>query len=192
MNTDYQNSKRYLGYMHELEHNLNILDNETKDDILKELASHIYESMCMQQDKILSEEERLDKVLTQLGSPAKIAQLYISEARLKKNLIKGNPFKIVKYASLCILRTGKYLISGILYLFSIIFLLLSILKVFIPNSIGFFYNHEQFFIGYTSEINSSMNDIIGYWFIPISLILSSILYLIGTTLIKRNILKKQL
>ena len=114
MNTDYQNSKRYLGYMHELEHNLNILDNETKDDILKELASHIYESMCMQQDKILSEEERLDKVLTQLGSPAKIAQLYISEARLKKNLIKGNPFKIVKYASLCILRTGKYLISGIL------------------------------------------------------------------------------
>lgn len=84
MNTDYQNSKRYLGYMHELEHNLNILDNETKDDILKELASHIYESMCMQQDKILSEEERLDNVLTQLGSPAKIAQLYISEARLKK------------------------------------------------------------------------------------------------------------
>lgn len=51
MNTDYQNSKQYLGYMHELKHNLNILDNETKDDILNELASHIYESMCMLQDK---------------------------------------------------------------------------------------------------------------------------------------------
>lgn len=146
--------------------------------------------MCMLQDKTLSEKERLDKVLTQLGSPTKIAQLYISEARLKKNLIKGNPFKIVKYASFCMLRTGKYLISGILYLFSIIFLILSILKVFIPNSIGFFYNHKQFFIGYTSEINSSLNDILGCWFIPISLILSGILYLIGTTLIKRNILKK--
>lgn len=192
MNTDYQNSKQYLGYMHELKHNLNILDNETKDDILNELASHIYESMCMLQDKKLSEEERLGKVLSQLGNPTKIAQLYISEARLKKNLIKGNPLKIIKYATLCIVRTGKYLISGILYLFSIIFLILSILKIFMPNSIGFFYNYEQFFIGYTSEMDSSMNDILGYWFIPISLIFSSILYLTGTVLIKRNILKKQL
>lgn len=148
--------------------------------------------MCMLQDKKLSEEERLGKVLSQLGNPTKIAQLYISEARLKKNLIKGNPLKIIKYATLCIVRTGKYLISGILYLFSIIFLILSILKIFMPNSIGFFYNYEQFFIGYTSEMDSSMNDILGYWFIPISLIFSSILYLTGTILIKRNILKKQL
>ena len=160
MNTDYQNSKQYLRYMHELEHTLNVLDNETKSDILNELASHIYESMCMMPNTTLPEEERLSKVLNKLGNPTRNAQSYISEAQLKKVLIKGNPFKIVKYASLCILRTGKYLISGILYLFSIIFLILSILKVFIPNSIGFFYNHEQFFIGYTSEINSSMNDII--------------------------------
>lgn len=33
MNTDYQNSKQYLRYMHELEHALNVLDNETKADI---------------------------------------------------------------------------------------------------------------------------------------------------------------
>lgn len=86
MNTDYQNSKQYLGYMHELKHNLNILDNETKDDILNELASHIYESMCMLQDKKLSEEERLGKVLSQLGNPTKIAQfIYIRSSIEKKS-----------------------------------------------------------------------------------------------------------
>lgn len=192
MNTDYQNSKQYLNYMHELEHALNILDNETKVDILNELASHIYESMHMMPNTTLSEEERLNKILTHLGNPTKIAQSYISEAQLKKVLIKKNPFKIVKYASICMLRSGKYLISGILYLFSITFLILSILKVFIPDHIGFFQNQEQFFIGYTSEIAASTNDILGYWFIPIGLIFSGILYLTGTILIKREISKKQL
>lgn len=191
MNTDYQNSKQYLRYMHELEHTLNVLDNETKSDILNELASHIYESMCMMPNTTLPEEERLSKVLNKLGNPTKIAQSYISEAQLKKVLIKGNPFQIVKYAGICMLRTGKYLISGVLYLFGITFLILSILKVFIPDHIGFFHNQEQFFIGYTSETDASMNDMLGYWFIPISLIFSGILYVTGTILIKRDISKKQ-
>lgn len=191
MNTDYLNSKQYLNYMHELEHTLNVLDNETKVDILNELASHIYESMCMMPNTTQSEEERLNKILTRLGNPTKIAQSYISEAQLKKVLIKKNPFKIIKYASICMLCSGKYLISGILYLFSITFLILSILKVFVPDHIGFFHNQEQFFIGYSSEISASTNDILGYWFIPISLIFSGILYLTGTILIKRNISKKQ-
>lgn len=191
MNTDYQNSKQYLRYMHELEHALNVLDNETKVDILNELASHIYESMRMMPNTTLPEEERLSKVLNKLGNPTKIAQSCISEAQLKKVLIKGNPFQIVKYAGICMLRTGKYLISGILYLFGITFLILSILKVFIPDHIGFFHNQEQFFIGYTSETDVSMNDMLGYWFIPISLIFSGILYVTGTILIKRDISKKQ-
>lgn len=177
--------------MHELEHALNVLDNKTRIDILNELASHIYESMCMMPNATQSEEERLNKVLNKLGNPTKIAQSYISEVQLKEVLIKRNPFKIVKYASICILRTGKYLISGILYLFSITFLILSILKVFIPDHIGFFHNPEQFFIGYNSEIDASMNDILGYWFIPISLVFSGILYLTGTILIKRDISKKR-
>ena len=173
MNTDYQNSKQYLRYMHELEHALNVLDNKTKADILNELASHIYESMCMMPNTTLPEEERLSKVLNKLGNPTKIAQSYIS------------------YAGICMLRTGKYLISSILYLFGITFLILSILKVFIPDHIGFFHNQEQFFIGYTSETDASMNDMLGYWFIPISLIFSGILYVTGTILIKRDISKKQ-
>ncbi len=192
MNTNYQNSKQYLNYMQELEHNFRILDNRTKDEILNELASHIYEGMYMLQNTTLSEEERLSKVLMKLGNPTKIAQSYISEAQLKQVLIKENPFKIIKYASVCIFHTGKYLISGVLYLFSVAFFILSILKVFIPTYIGVFYNHEQFFIGYTSEIDSSMDDLLGYWFIPTSLIFSSILYMIGTMLIKRDILKRQL
>lgn len=50
MNTNYQNSKQYLNYMQELEHNFRILDNRTKDEILNELASHIYEGMYMLQN----------------------------------------------------------------------------------------------------------------------------------------------
>lgn len=92
MNTDYQNSKQYLRYMHELEHALNVLDNETKADILNELASHIYESMCMMPNTTLPEEERLSKVLNKLGNPTRIAQSYISEAQLKKSPDKRESF----------------------------------------------------------------------------------------------------
>lgn len=190
MNTDYQRSKRYLDYMRTLEQKLGVLDHKTKEDILNELASHIYESMCTLRDTTPADGEALNEVLTKLGSPAKIARLYVSEARLRKEIKKGNPFKIVRYAGICIFRTGKYLISGLFYLFSITFLILSVLKVFIPDNIGFFCNGERFFVGYSSAVEPSMHDILGYWFIPIALIFTCVLYLTGTVLIKRDMLKR--
>lgn len=191
MKTDYQYSKQYLNYMQKLESELKVLDEKTKNDILNELASHVYESMCRLQGTALSDEDCLNNVLTQLGSPTKIAQLYVTESQLKSVLKKSNPFEIIRQTCVCIFRTGKYLVSGILYLFSVTFFILSILKIFIPDSVGFFYNNESFFVGYCSETDLSMPDILGYWFILIGLIISCILYLIGTILIKRNIIKKQ-
>ena len=104
MKTDYQHSKQYLNYMHKLECELKVLDEKTKKDILNELASHIYESMCRLQEAALSDEECLNNVLTQLGSPTKIAQLYVIESQLKSVLKKGNPFEIIRQTCVCIFR----------------------------------------------------------------------------------------
>lgn len=190
MNTDYQRSKQYLDYMHTLEQKLGVLDRKTREDISNELASHIYESMCTLRDTMPADGEALNKVLAKLGSPAKIARLYVSEARLRNEIKKGNPFQIVRYAGICIFRTGRYLISGLFYLFSITFLVLSLLKLFIPDNIGLFCNDERFFVGYSSAADPSMHDILGYWFIPAALVFAGLLYWIGTILIKRDMLKR--
>ncbi len=74
---------------------------------------------------------------------------------------------------------------GIGYLFAFIFGLLAILKIFLPSHTGMFIREGG---GVTIGFNADPvagEDALGFWFIPLSILLTALLYVSLTKLMQR-------
>ena len=77
-----------------------------------------------------------------------------------------------------------YAILSLLYLLLSVFGLLIAAKIVEPSKTGLFYQEDSFqAFGYVSD-SEGMNEILGYWFIPLA-ILSAIIFYILITLLFR-------
>ena len=91
-----------------------------------------------------------------------------------KTILKG----LYYYLFGSIKRFFVSLFFSIGYLMAITFGIMAILKPFFPNNVGVFLDKDGFLnIGIIGDSSSLQTDILGYWIIPIGIVICLLIYL---------------
>lgn len=187
-NSDAQ--KVYGNYLKQIQSATKELDKQDQNDILMELNSHIYESMSKISDGT-NEIENLANTLDKIGNPQEVLKPLIAEKKLNQATKTFNPVHIFRALILNFSYGTIYFFFFILYLFLFSFVLLIIGKIIYPDYVGLFYKKGEFFhYGGILEYGEVQKyEVLGYWFIPVTILLGIIFYLLLTLLLR---LKKSL
>ena len=155
-----------------------------------ELNSHIFESIS----KINSEENEVKtllELLDKIGIPSEILKPLIAERKLNQATKTFNPIHIFEALILNFSYGIIYFIFFILYLFLFSFVVLIFAKMFYPDNVGFYYKRGEIFQygGFLQDKNIQQYEILGIWFIPVTILLGVLFYFLISLLLK---LKKSL
>lgn len=179
-----KNSNRiYQDYVSRVQNAIKVLDKKSRQEILLEINSHIYEGMMYDSENQKGEVEKLLNILEKLGQPEVFLKPLVAEKKLEEATKSFNPVKIAKALALNIGNGISYVIFSILYLFLSTFILLIIAKFVSPENVGFFYYpDETFMFGYNSSVkpHDYQYERLGNWFIPAMLLSAVISYLFIT------------
>ena len=167
---------RVRGYLFILGTSLqSFLPPKTVADALRELESHIRERVD-QIDPEPDERTALERLLTEVGAPHKMAQAYAGELAIEEAVATGRIGSTAR--ALWHLATttiqGFFLALGLLiaYAFGIGFLCVALAKPIVPNSTGLLVvNGIPKGLGIFGSIPDGGELVGGYWVIPISIAL---------------------
>ncbi|MFW0739867.1 hypothetical protein [Flavobacterium sp. T12S277] len=179
----------YENYLKQIQSATKKLSKVDQEDILLELNSHIYQSLSLQIDKD-NEVGNLLNVLDKIGIPNDVLKPLIAEKKLVQATTTFNPFHVLQALTLNISNGIIYIAFSIVYFLLFIFGIMTIAKLFYPSSIGFFYKEGEIFkYGGFSNENVKQYEVLGDWFIPITLIICVMCYFLITLLlkVKRNL-----
>ena len=182
--------KIYENYLKQIQSATKKLSKEDQTDILMELNSHIFESIS----KINSEENEVKtllELLDKIGIPSEILKPLIAERKLNQATKTFNPIHIFQALILNFSYGIIYFIFFILYLFLFSFVVLIFAKMFYPDNVGFYYKRGEIFRygGFLQDKNIQQYEILGIWFIPVTILLGVLFYFLISLLLK---LKKSL
>lgn len=185
-----KNAQRvYDNYIKSLRNVLKPILDEDRQEVLMEFNSHIYE--CIQNNKSKSELNELLNAIDKLGSPEEVLKPLIADKLLEKATKSFNPIHILKALSLNIANGVSYIIFFLLYLSLGFFVFFIFAKLFNSN-VGMYFKEGEFkVLGLVNE-TSAYQEVLGYWFIPVMILATVILYFIITLLLKlKNSLTKK-
>ena len=172
----------YDNYMMSIKKNISILSEEDKLDMLMEINSHIYEAVQGESNE--DEVMNILNITENLGSPEEFLAPVIAEKKIIQASKTFNPRHVRQALKLNFSNGFFYAILSLLYLLLSVFGLLIAVKIVKPSNTGLFYHEDSFkAFGYVSD-SEGMNEILGYWFIPLA-ILSAITFYILITLLFR-------
>lgn len=182
--------KIYENYLKQIQSATKKLSKEDQTDILMELNSHIFESIS----KINNEENEVKillDTLEKIGIPSEILKPLIAERKLNQATKTFNPIHIFQALILNFSYGIIYFIFFILYLFLFSFVVLIFAKMFYPDNVGFYYKKGEIFQygGFLQDKNIQQYEILGIWFIPVTILLGVLFYFLISLLLK---LKKSL
>tara|TARA_B110000240_G_C13412098_1_gene415638 strand:- start:234 stop:836 length:603 start_codon:yes stop_codon:yes gene_type:complete len=171
----------YNDYLKRVERTISILSEKDKLDMLMEINSHIYEAM--QQD---GKENEIDKLLItteNLGLPEEFLIPVVAEKKLIQAVHTFNPKHVWQALKMNISNGLGYSIVSILYLGLSVFGFLIFTKFFFPSKTGLFYMNNEFkAFGFISNADE-MNEVLGFWFFPITIVSAVIIYVLITLLL---------
>jgi len=168
-------ARLYKRYMHEAKGLVEQLPNEQRFDILCEINSHIFEGLCYQfpnNRPTESDSIQLKFILDQLGSP----HIFIAEMSAMAPVAPVKTYPSVR-------EYAYYSIYTLILLAT--FLILA--KFVDPHGVGFFYSPNKFFIFgklILQQEEATKYEQFGHYFIPIFLVIISILYYSSTLVSK--------
>ena len=179
--------KIYENYLKQIQLATKKLSKEDQQDILMELNSHIYESFQKNNDN--DELSNLINALEKIGIPNQVLKPLIADRKLRQATKTFNPIYVLQALVLNISNGVIYLVFAVLYMFLFAFIFLIAAKIFYPSITGFFYKKNEFFtFGLVPfDQNNMKYEILGNWFIPITVIMAILFYLIITALLKFKI-----
>lgn len=177
--------KIYENYLKQIQSAIKKLSEEDKKDILMELNSHIYESMSKTNDES-NETKNLIETIDKIGIPNEVLKPLIAEKKLNQATKTFNPIHIFQALILNFSYGIIYFIFFILYLFLFSFVVLIFGKIFFPDNVGFYYKKGEIFQygGFLENGNLQNYEVLGNWFIPVTIILGIISYFLLTFLLK--------
>lgn len=172
----------YNDYLKRVEKCIAILSKEDKKEMLMEINSHIFEGMQRFSDN--NETDNLLTVLEKLGVPEEFLKPVIADKKTAQAVRTFNP-KYVLQALLLNFKNGiKYSVFALLYLLLFVFVFFIGAKLIFPTKTGLFYLDEKFQgFGFLKNADS-MNEILGFWFIPLAILSTIIFYLLITLLLR--------
>lgn len=159
------------------------LDKDQQEELHLEIQDHLYESF--KQETGESEAVRLLNAIDKIGDPEEYIKPMVTDRLLSSASRTLNPKTILKglYYNLLgsIERFFVSLFFIIGYIIAITFGSMAILKLFFPKNVGWFiYNSGGHAFGVIGDPINIRTEILGYWIIPIGIVLSLLLYLLLT------------
>lgn len=182
----------YENYLKQIKSTTKKLSKEDQQDVLLELNSHIYESL-IQNNYQENEVNTLLNVLDKIGIPNEVLKNLVAEKKLEQATKTFNPIHIMQALILNISNGIIFIIFAFLYFPLFCLIIITILKLFYPSNIGFFYKEGEIFQygGFVTNDNIMQYEVLGYWFIPVTLLICVVFYLLITLLLKlKRSLKK--
>jgi HAAS domain-containing protein len=172
---------RVNGYVFVLERSLvAVLPRDVARDAVREIDSHLRDRIAA---TAATPDERaaLEKILSELGPPQRVAQAYSVERTVDEAVITGKLFAIVR----AVWHVAMSGISGFLaalgvfigYAIAAAFLILGIMKPVFPGNIGFWVNDDGPLYGFDLSWRMGVGPGVrhehlagGYWVVPICLV----------------------
>lgn len=184
----------YRDYLKRLEKNLKHSSAKDRKNILMEFNSHIFEGIQRYGNIEVNETEKLMEVLNKLGDPQDVLKPMIAEKKLEEATRTFNPIHVFKALVLNITNGVKYIFFAFLYLVLIGFLIIIGAKINNPKEVGLYFKDGDFYLlgKMKPELIESVsaNEVLGNWFIPFFLLLTVLLYIIITFLMRITARKK--
>ena len=181
--------KLWKHYFNRIERMIRWLDSSQKEEIRLELQDHLMESF--RDERGDSETERLLNAIEKIGEPEDYLKPMLADRILGKAIKSMNPLKIVKGLYFYLFGGIKRFFSALLfflgYSLAVTFALMALLKPFLPRFAGIFlYPGETIPIslGIISNHPEHAVDLFGYWVIPIGIVVSAVLYIYLTKLLR--------
>jgi uncharacterized membrane protein len=168
--------------MTRVEKNLRILSETDRSELTMELNSHIYEGTLKRDDK--NEIDVLLDVLAKLGAPEEFLKPAVAKKKLDQAVCSFNPKDIFHAIKLNLKNGVVYSVFGLLYLFLFSFGIIIVAKILFPGNTGLFFAGNSFRgFGYINA-TTGLNDVLGYWTIPLSMVSGTILYFCITLILR--------
>ena len=181
---------RIRGYLYMLMSSLrSFLPPDVAKDAVREVESHIRERVEQiegQPDESLA----LERVLEDLGSPLKLAQIYAAEMTIEEAVTTGRASAVFRalWHGAGTTIGGFFTALGLLvgYLMGVSLLGIAVLKPLFPENVGLVVvNGMPTALGAVFPLPAGGELVGGYWVIPIS-ILVGLLILVGTHKVARK------
>ena len=162
------------------------LKSHQQEELILEIQDHLLESF--KQETGNNEAEKLLNAIDKLGDPEEYLKPMIADRLLSSASSTLNPKTIFRGLYYDLFGDIKsFLLSlafSLGYLAAFVFAVLSILKIFFPDNIGFFINETGGILIGIIGGESLKTDILGYWDVPLGLLVSLIIYLVLTRNLK--------
>jgi hypothetical protein len=176
----------YIGYMKRVASMITSLPYIGQQEIQGEINSHIYESLRTTPG--LS----VDEALQRFGEPDTYLPEWVAVKKMEIATGSFGPIRIFKALLLGIRNHSthaiKYIAFAILYVLTFSFGALCILKIIFPSHTGLLISRQGFTFGFNSDIVGAQ-EVLGWWFLPICLFITILLYVIITILLKTSLRK---
>jgi uncharacterized membrane protein len=176
--------KIYENYLRQIQSAIKKLNKEDKNDILMEMNSHIYESMSKNNEN--NELKNIINAIDKIGIPNDVLKPLVAEKKLNQATKSFNPIHIFQALILNFSYGIIYFIFFISYLFLFSFIAVILGKLLLPNNVGFYYKKGEIFQygGFIENGNLENYEILGNWFIPVTILLAILFYFLITLLLK--------
>lgn len=180
-------------YLHHLGEILKSLPQDEREEIVLEIKGHI-EDKLSRSIRGGSSIDSLKNILDRLGKPEDYAYEFVTDYLLNKGIERRKISMVFKG----LLRWGCNTLVGFFYslfffaayLISVSFVIIGIMKPILPEKVGFFLRNGKFenfglIMGVTNDPN--VQEVLGYWLIPIALIIGILGFFVTSWLLKRVI-----
>ncbi len=175
---------RVDAYLMRLRRSLGELPPEEVNEILREIRSHILDRAEASGEMT---DETLARILKELGQPEDIGPLYQADAMVARARSSFSPILILRTTiRWAMMSIGGFLtfIAGLLgYGLALALIISAFLKPFMPDRIGAWASSSGFVIGVHDPAVRSV-DILGWWMIPVGLILGAAFLIITTRFLR--------
>jgi uncharacterized membrane protein len=185
--------KIWDNYFNRIDKMIRSLDRTQKEETKLEIQDHLLESF--QNEKEDKEAVKLLNAIEKMGEPEEYLKPMVADKLLTKASNTMSPLIILKglyyylYGGIKRFIVSLSFIMG--YILALCFLVIAILKFFIPNSTGLFL-YPDGDLKFGLDINAAAaKEILGYWIVPIGIGLSSLTYFILTRFLRSLKSKKR-
>jgi hypothetical protein len=184
---DTQSAQRvYNDYIQRCRKATSILSVKDREDVLLEINSHIYEYLSANNAK--DQLETLLNVLERLGAPEETLKEIVAYKKIGQATLTFNPKHLIQALVLNLTNGVIYIVLFVLFLLELAFPVLIILKLIYPDQVGLYAKRNGGFLyGYISQSGSGgisvgfsnrveQTEILGSWFIPVTLLIAVVIY----------------
>jgi uncharacterized membrane protein len=179
---------RIDAYLMRLRRSLGELPSEDVHEILREIRSHILDRAEAAGGLT---DEKLMRILKELGQPEDIGPLYQAEAMVARARSSFSPLLIlrttIRWAMISVVGFFTFIFGLLGYGLAVGFIFCAVMKPFLWEKVGLWVHSNGLTMG-TISATETGHELMGWWIIPFGLVVGP-LFLIGTTRFLRWMLR---